>query len=257
MDTLFISDIHLSEVRPEKIELLLSLLRGPAKRASALYILGDLFDYFWLGNDEQTPLTKRIIKELRDFSRGGTPLFFIRGNRELVLDQGFETLTGCCLLEDICVIDIDGQHHLIMHGDRLCIRDAKYQLYRRFMQTPLIKNLFLSFPYGLRTFIVRGLNPYMKKSVQKKPAEIIDVDQDAVIKVMRDYGVQKLIHGHTHRPGTHNFQLDAGPAQRTVLNDWYEEDSVLVCRDGEKTLMRVQDYIDQCEVQGEKLKVKS
>ena len=56
-------------------------------------------------------------------------------------------------------------------------------------------------------------------------------------------GVDELIHGHTHRPGIHHFDLNGKTARRIVLGDWYEQDSVLVCRDGERKLLRVSEYL--------------
>lgn len=246
MDTLFISDVHLSEQRPDKIDLLVNFLRGPARDASALYILGDLFECFWLGNDDRTPPASLIVDELLRFSNNGTPLYFLRGNRELMLDAGFEALTGCKLLDDYHVIELHGQRILLMHGDRLCTRDSNYQRYRVIVQSPLIKHLFLALPYKLRSFLVRGLQPWMRKSSDNKPAEIVDVEQDAVEATMKEYAVNDLIHGHTHRPGTHEFKLEGKSACRIVLNDWYEEDSVLVVNNEGKKLLRVQDYIDAC-----------
>ena len=51
MKTLFISDLHLSEHRPELTAAFLRFLQEEARQAEALYILGDLFD-FWIGDDE-------------------------------------------------------------------------------------------------------------------------------------------------------------------------------------------------------------
>lgn len=245
MDTLFISDIHLSRERPEKISLFIEFFRSQLVRgAAAVYILGDLFEYFWLGNDDHTPPAREIIDELREFTRSGSRLFFIRGNRELVMDKGFETMTGCIMLHDMTVIELDNRKILLSHGDVLCTRDVKYQMYRRFMELGLIRSLFLSFPYRLRTFLVNGLRPVMRRSADRKPPEIIDVDQVAVEASMRSQGVMEIIHGHTHRPGIHQFSLDGRDAYRYVLGDWYREDAVLVCNTDGKTLMRIKDYLE-------------
>lgn len=246
MDTLFISDIHLSRDRPEKIHLFIEFFRSPSvRRASAVYILGDLLEYFWLGNDDHTPPAREIIDELREFTRSGSRLFFIRGNRELVMDKGFEALTGCAILDDMTVIDLDGEKILLTHGDVLCTRDVKYQLYRRFMELGFIRKLFLSFPYRFRTFLVNGLRPVMRRSADRKPTEIIDVAQVAVEAAMRSHGVVEIIHGHTHRPGIHHFKLDDRAAHRYVLGDWYQGDNVLVCNDEGKTMMRIKEYLGE------------
>ena len=244
MDTLFISDLHLSTDRPGKIELFRQLFDGPARNAGAVYILGDLFENFWVGNDDRTLPAPEIINVLRDCCEHNSEIFLLRGNRDLMLDHGFCALTGCKLLADENVIQIDGRATLFMHGDLLCTRDWKYQLYRKFMETPVIRRLYFSLPYRLRLFLSRGLQPLFKRSAAAKLPEIIDADQAAVEAFMTRHGVCELIHGHTHRPGIHHFELNGKPARRIVLGDWYEEGSVLVCRDGERKLLRVQEYID-------------
>jgi len=244
VDTLFISDIHLTQERPDKLRLFIKFLQSPAARqAAAVYILGDLFEYFWLGNDDHTPPATLILHELRDFTRSGSSLFFIRGNRELVMDRGFELLTGCIMLDDMTVIEIDGEKVLLTHGDVLCTRDVKYQWYRRFMELGFTKNLFLSLPYRLRSLLVNGLRPVMRRSADRKPPEIIDVDHKAVEASMRHHEVREIIHGHTHRPGVHRFTLDGRPASRFVLGDWYQEDSVLLCHGREKRLLRIEEFL--------------
>lgn len=244
MDTLFISDIHLTQERPEKLRLFIEFLHCPAARqAAAVYILGDLFEYFWLGNDDHTPPVTRVLKEITDFTRSSTRLFFIRGNRELVMDRGFESLTGCIMLDDMTVIELDGEQVLLCHGDVLCTRDVKYQWYRRFMELRFIRQLFLNLPYGLRSLLVNGLRPLMRRSADRKPPEIIDVEQEAVEAAMRRHGVREIIHGHTHRPAVHRFKLDGRDASRYVLGDWYREDSVLVCNAGGKQLLRIDELL--------------
>ena len=244
MDTLFLSDIHLTRERPEKLRLFIEFLHSPAaRRAAAVYLLGDLFDYFWLGNDDHTPPVPQILKEITDFTRSGSKLFFMRGNRELVMDRGFEALTGCIMLDDMTVIDLDGGKVLLAHGDVLCTRDVKYQWYRRFMELGFIRKLFLSLPYVLRTVLVNGLRPMMRRSADRKPPEIIDVDQAAVEDAMRGNAVWEIIHGHTHRPAVHRFNLDGHAASRYVLGDWYQEDSVLLCNGEGKRLMSIREFL--------------
>ena len=161
-----------------------------------------------------------------------------------MLDNNFETLTGCTVLPDPTVIELDGESVLLMHGDRLCSRDKSYQLYRRFMESRPVKKLFSSLPYGLRIGLAHGLRPVMKKSSARKGPDIIDADQETIASTMKTFGVRELIHGHTHRPGIHEFELDGGKARRIVLGDWYDQDSVLVCENGGRRLTPVREYLD-------------
>ena len=243
METLFISDLHLSPQRPEKLELFKRLLRGRARQAAALYILGDLFDDFWVGNDDRTAPNPDIVNELIAFSEINPRLFIIRGNRDLMLDASFKDVSGCTLLADRHVIELDGEKVLLSHGDIFCSNDIGYQRYRRFMQSGFTRFVFPRLPYVLRIKLSHGLRPLIKKSSSKKAQDLIDVDQATVEQAMLDHGVQQLIHGHTHRPDVHEFQLNGEAATRTVLSDWYIDDGVLVCDKGEQKMMRVDEYL--------------
>ena len=243
MDTLFVADLHLSETRPEKVALFKQLLHGPARRASALYLLGDLFDNFWLGNDDSTPPHPAILAELKDFSSSGTPLYILRGNRELMLGHGIELLTGAVMLPDPAIIQLEGKPVLISHGDRLCTLDIWYQIYRSCLELPPVQWLFLHLPYAIRQRLVKFLGPAIKQSARNKRPEIMDVNPEAVFRTMRRHGVQELIHGHTHRPGLHEFTIDNKPARRIVLGDWYDNELILVCRDGDRKLLSIRDYL--------------
>ena len=245
METLFISDLHLSSDRPDKLELFRKLLQGPARSADGLYILGDIFDQFWVGNDDQSPPNTDIIHELKAYINSGAKLFVLRGNRDLLIDQGFEELTGCKLLPDISKIELMGKEVLLMHGDLLCTKDWKYQLFRRFIDFPITRFIIGHLPYGLRIKLAHGFRPLFRQSTLNKPADIIDVDQDTVEQTMRTHNVTDLIHGHTHRPKVHEFSLDGTKATRIVLGDWYEEDQILVCRNNESSRMRITDYLNQ------------
>ena len=245
--TLFISDLHLDPERPEKLDLFRRFMRGPAVTAAAVYILGDLFEQFWVGNDDRTPPNAEIIAELHSAAAGGARLHFIRGNRELMLAPSFGTLTGCRVLPDPSVIEVEGARILIMHGDRLCSRDRNYQIYRRLVESRPARALFLNLPYRARTAIAHGLRPHLRRAAAGKPGSIVDADQATVERTMLAHGVTELIHGHTHRPGIHEFELAGTPARRIVLGDWYEGDSVLICRDGQWRLIPVEQCLQALE----------
>lgn len=243
METLFISDLHLSPERPHKLELFKQLLRGPARKANALYVLGDLFEQFWVGPDDMTPPNPEIVRELADFSGSGAKLFLQKGNRELLLDQKFGDLTGSTVLPDRAIINLGGERVLLMHGDLLCSRDWKYQAYRRFVIYPPNRKIFSYLPYQIRILLAHGLKPAMQRSTMRKTTEIMDVDQATVEHTLQSNNVTEIIHGHTHRPGIFEFKLGGVPARRIVLGDWYAEELILVCNNKERSLITVSEHL--------------
>ena len=120
---LFISDLHLSETRPAANEAFFSFIEGKARSAEALYILGDLFEY-WIGDDDLgEPLHPIVAGFLANTARG-TPVFLMHGNRDFLMAAEFCRAAGARLLEDPTVVDLFGTRTLLMHGDTLCIDDT-------------------------------------------------------------------------------------------------------------------------------------
>ncbi len=242
MVTLFISDLHLGSARPDKLALFQRLLTGPARKADALYILGDLFET-WAGDDDRTSPHPEIIHILKDYTAAGGKLYLMRGNRDYLMGDEFARLTGGTLLGDAVVVDLHGRKTLLLHGDTLCTQDIQYQIFRRVVNNPVSIAVFKCLPYALRHAIWHGVRRLTKNSTARKSGYIMDVHQPEVENVMRRNHVSDLIHGHTHREGLHEFTLDGQPARRYVLSDWYEGDSVLVVDKNGFRMMRVEDYL--------------
>ncbi|HYA37190.1 MAG TPA: UDP-2,3-diacylglucosamine diphosphatase [Candidatus Methylomirabilis sp.] len=225
--TLFISDLHLCGARPAITGLFLEFLQRRARAARALYILGDLFEY-WIGDEAvEQPEFRPIIDGLRQLTGGGTPVFVMRGNRDFLMGSRFERASGCRLLADPTRIDLHGIPTLMMHGDSLCTDDVEYMQFRMQVRDPAWQKAFLAKPVAEREAIVRNYREISKISTATKKPEIMDANLRAVEAVMREHRVRRMIHGHTHRPREHVFDLDGQTARRMVLGDWYEQGSVL------------------------------
>ncbi|NNE37039.1 MAG: UDP-2,3-diacylglucosamine diphosphatase [Gammaproteobacteria bacterium] len=245
MSTLFISDLHLSAERPEKLEAFKFLLTDVASQFESIYILGDLFEEFWVGDDDRTPPNPEILSNLKSCTDSGVQVFFIRGNRELLLQSCFRDQTGVTVLADISEITVAGKKTLIMHGDQLCTLDSKYQLFRTIMTNNLVQFLIRILPYGFRTRLAHGLRPGMTRHKDTKTSEMLDVDQSAVTTIMNKHNASILIHGHTHKPGIHHFRLHNEPAKRIVLGDWYGKGEILVYTEDKFELMCIEDVLSK------------
>lgn len=240
--TLFISDLHLDSRRPDKLELFQRLLAGPARRADALYVLGDLFEA-WLGDDDLRPPHAAALSALRGLSEAGVALYVLHGNRDFLMGSGFAEQTGAVLLPDPGLIDLYGEQVLIMHGDLLCTLDVDYQAFRQQVHNPLWQRQFLAMPLAQRAAIAMQLREGSQQATAHKAESIMDVEPGEVLRVMKDHGVRTLIHGHTHRPAIHALEIDDAPATRIVLGDWYQRDSVLVYTPEERRLLGVEEYL--------------
>jgi UDP-2,3-diacylglucosamine hydrolase len=238
MSTLFISDLHLEESRPEMTEIFIKFLKNQASIANALYILGDFFE-FWVGDDDSSVFADSIRKNLAVATRQGLPIYILHGNRDFLLKKKFFRETGCQLLSEETVIDLYGVPTLLVHGDTLCIEDIAYLKARKYVRNWLVQTLFLLKSFKKRQAIVAGFRSASKTHTATAPDNIMDVTKAEVERIMLKHRVQHLIHGHTHRQAQHQFQLNNQPATRTVLGAWHEHGNVLVCHPDGK-----QEFID-------------
>lgn len=221
-ESLFISDLHLSQEQPATVRLFLQFLEGRATQADCLYILGDLFDT-WVGDDDNSPPIPEIIGVLRQLTDGGTQVFIQHGNRDFLLGEGFMAATGCRLLPDPYLVDLAGIPTLLMHGDLLCTDDLEYQQARVMLRSEAFIREFLSHSVEQRIIIAADYRKRSGEVTSLKAEEIMDINQETVINTMREQKATRLIHGHTHRQGIHDFDLDGTPAQRIVLSEWHPE----------------------------------
>ena len=216
---LLISDLHLEEERPDITRAFLSFLQTRAPRAEALYILGDFFEA-WIGDDAMTPFQHSIAQALRTLADGGTRIFLMHGNRDFMIGNGFCREAGCTLLPDPSLVQMNGEPVLLMHGDSLCTQDEAYMRLRRWLRNPATLFILRHLPLATRHKLARKLRKESRMQTRQKAAEITDVTPGEIPRILRQYGVRTLIHGHTHRPGTHELDLDGQSARRIVLGDW-------------------------------------
>jgi len=230
MSTLFISDLHLSGERESITELFLNFLDQRASRADALYILGDLFEV-WPGDDMIQPDYQSSISKMKQLADNGLPLFVMQGNRDFLMAEKFSEVSGATLINDPTIIDLYGTPTLLMHGDTLCTDDVDYQKFRSMVRNPQWKEMFFAKPNEERLAMTTKYRKISKDETAKKSMDIMDVNQDAVESIMLEKNISQLIHGHTHRPATHEFIVAGKNMKRIVLGDWFQQGSVLICND--------------------------
>ena len=229
MAVFFISDLHLTDSRPEINRVFFEFLRGPALAAETLYILGDLFEY-WAGDDDLgDSFNRSIAGALADCSRAGPVLRFMHGNRDFLLNGEFERACGGRLLDDPHGLDLFGTPTLLMHGDTLCTDDLDYQKFRVQVRNPIWQKGFLALPLEQRKRQIEAVRQTSETEKTRKAPEIMDVNRAAVEAALREHAYPRLIHGHTHRPARHVHSVDGRTCERWVLADWYRAGSYLRC----------------------------
>lgn len=227
MRTLFISDLHLHESRPQLTRAFFQFLQEQAKNAEALYILGDFFDA-WIGDDDDADLAIQVAQHLQQLSNTDTHIYLMHGNRDFLLGNDFAKAAGAKLIPEFTVIDLYGTPTILLHGDSLCTKDTAYQQFRAIARSAAWQQQQLSQSLVVRRQIAAQLREKSQSMNSLKAEDIMDVTPEEVVTQMRNANVTRMIHGHTHRPARHALTIDGQAAERIVLGDWHHDGWCLV-----------------------------
>ena len=220
----FASDVHLSSDTPAITARFLSFLERARREAKSVYLLGDIFES-WVG-DEDLGLKayQPVFNALKETVQAGVAVYFMAGNRDFMVSEKVLDNLGITLLEDPYVLSTTTWQFVLSHGDLYCTGDVKYQEFRAKVRIPENQAKFLRLPYWLR----RGIGAWIRlrskgRRYDAQTGNITDVDQGMVEDEARRFGYATLIHGHTHRPATHDMIVDGIHVERWVLADWSAE----------------------------------
>ena len=235
-NTVFISDLHLEDTAPERMEWLAAFLAGPARKAEAVYILGDLFE-FWIGDDAVSATAQRVAQATAALTASAVPCYFMHGNRDFLVGENYASVAGLELLPENHVVDLYGTPTLLLHGDTLSTDDLEYQAVRLQTRDPAWQAMVLALSIEKRLEMARSARDASMEHTGPAAPDIMDVNEEAVTRAFREHSVNRMIHGHTHRPAFHLVDVDGSKAERIVLADWYTEGSYLeVSPDGAVSL---------------------
>jgi UDP-2,3-diacylglucosamine hydrolase len=228
---LFVSDVHLDAAAPaaqrQFLEFLSTQVAPPAAGVRSLYILGDLFET-WVGDDGAAEDGGAVLAALRALTEAGIACFLLHGNRDFLIGEDFCRRTGCQLLPDPVVVELDGERVLLTHGDALCTDDHPYQELRSIVRAPAWQRRFLRLPLADRRRLAEEARAGSRAHTARTIPKIMDVNASAVTAAFEAAHVDRIIHGHTHRPAVHDARVRGRSVQRIVLGAWYEQGSYLV-----------------------------
>jgi len=215
MSIFFISDLHLEQNKPHLTKAFENFINSKVNSRDELFILGDFFEQ-WIGDDNEDSFIKSIKNILKAKTARGLKIHFMHGNRDFLIGDKFCEEVGVKLLDDPFIINLNGKKVMLMHGDSLCTDDKAYQDFRNLVRNKDWQEDFLSKDLMERKEVAKNLREISSLENKSKDEAIMDVNQNEVLKVIRNYSIDVLIHGHTHRPYIH----DENGVPRMVLGDW-------------------------------------
>ncbi len=215
---LFASDVHLTPRVPEVAERFTAFLRQ-AEGARALYILGDLFDY-WIGPKQMgVPGFSDVFPRLRALRDSGTELFFMAGNRDYMLERRFAAEQGLTTLPDVAEVTLGSKRVLLTHGDLLCTRDHAYHRMRRVIRSWWARRILRNLPLKLSLGLAAGFRGASGREIGMKPDYLLDPDFEEARRWL-ERGYDALVFGHVHTGERFRVRLPDREADIFVLGSW-------------------------------------
>jgi len=215
----FFSDVHIgaSEVVDEqdKIDRLFSLLKLIKDDGEKLYILGDLFD-FWFEYKHVVPAQyHRVLHQLAGLIQGGTKIIYVAGNHDFWLGDFFVREVGMEISREPVVAEHQGLKLHIAHGDGLAQKDRGYQLLKKILRHPLNIWLYRQIHPDIGIPLAKLASASSRAYTDQKALEMVVEYEQAAHKILSD-GFDAVILGHSHYPILHHF------GDKTYLNigDW-------------------------------------
>lgn len=247
MKTRFISDLHLDESSPDRCQGFFDYLDRIEGDTEELIILGDLFEA-WVGDDDLSAFNLKIMQRLKVLTDKGIVLKIMHGNRDFLLAEEFMRRTGAQLISDPLCFDTGEGHMLLAHGDTFCTDDVDYQAFKAQIRSPETISYLLSQSLEDRKLLAASLRKDTSREVEGKSMEIMDVNDEAIKASFIENDLCSMIHGHTHKPNIHHYDIEGKACTRYVLGDWQSTGYEIIldtCRSPQTITLEEFDLKDQ------------
>lgn len=202
----FIADAHLSfkvdDIEKEKRKKLHDFLeyimiKGEAKE---LYLLGDLFDFWFEWYHVIPKYWFPVLYQLRKLVESGIAVTFVPGNHDFYTGSYLEKEIGLKCFKESCEFEMECKRFFVAHGDGYAQKDRGYRLLKRIIRSPV--SIFL-----YKTFITADLGMQLARWASKSSRQMVDIDKSAwaeeyyrFAQKKFDQGFDYVILGHLHYP---------------------------------------------------------
>jgi UDP-2,3-diacylglucosamine hydrolase len=235
MATYFISDVHLGlgprEAEKQKENRLLAFLKEILPSTERLFIVGDLFD-FWFEYGTVIPKGfHRTLAALQEFTDRGILVEYLAGNHDFWMDDFFPKELGIQVHPDPYEVGIDGKRIFLHHGDGLAEKDLGYRFLKPVLRNRLAVHMYRWLHPDLGVPLARGSSRTSRSYTSKKDYGEEEAMATFAAKKIRE-GMDIVIMGHRHEP----VQLGIGKGVYINLGDWIAHHTFAEFKDGNVAL---------------------
>ncbi len=218
---IFVSDAHLRNIRDNNQKLLVSFFDSIKGKAKALYILGDLFD-FWYGY-RSVVYTQfvPVLAKLIELKESGTDLIMIEGNHEFRFDIFFRDEIGAEVKDVYIEKEIEGTNFFLTHGDNMNTMDRGHKLLNFFFKNRLSYLAVNTTHPGFWWRMANYLSSMSRQNLTDHISSIKDACRDFA-KQKFEKGFDAVVIGHTHEAGMEKTEINGKEKTLIFLGDWIE-----------------------------------
>jgi UDP-2,3-diacylglucosamine hydrolase len=229
----FLSDFHLgvpdhasSLVREKKIVAFLDRAKADA---AIIFIVGDLFD-FWFEYRKVVPKGfVRILGKLAELTDSGIPVHFFVGNHDMWMSGYFEKELNIPVYHEPRVFEFNEKKLLVGHGDGLGPGDHGYKTIKKLFRNPLSKFLFGLIPPFFGISLAEYFSKSSRASTGERDEKFLGEENEWLIlycrEKLKEHAYDYFVFGHRHLPI--DFQLNE-KSRYINLGDWIKYDSYAV-----------------------------
>jgi UDP-2,3-diacylglucosamine hydrolase len=198
-----------------KEERLTAFLQHIAGHAEVLYVVGDLFD-FWFEYRHAVPAHHhRILHQLAQLIRGGTRVVYLAGNHDFWLGDFFVREVGMQVSGEPLTVEHQGLKLFIAHGDGMATKDKGYRLLKKILRHPFNIRLYRLIHPDIGIPLARLASVSSRAYTDQRVLELVQEYEKAAAELL-SRGYDAVVLGHSHYPVVR--RLDG----KTYLNigDW-------------------------------------
>jgi UDP-2,3-diacylglucosamine hydrolase len=239
MRKVFLADAHLKNPKDYNYRAMIKFLSGLKGNTEALYILGDLFE-FWLGyKNFHFPHYVPVLQQLQELQESGVSIIYFEGNHDFHMGPFFEKTLQARIYRGPKVLSLDGKKVYICHGDQIISSDYGYRLLRFLMHNRLLKTIFPLVPSWLPCSVADKMGRHSKGNHEQRKRKW---NYKTILKKFAaakfQAGCDVVIAGHFHTPFLDISEDGKLEKCLVSLGDWINQFSYGEYSDGKFHLMK-------------------
>lgn len=219
---LFISDVHLLPGGPgaeARTRAFADFVAGAARSARTLYVLGDLFSYWFESRGRVPRGFDRACSAIREATVRGLRVVALPGNRDFLLGREFARRTGAEVARDNLVMEFGESTVLLTHGDSLAADDHRYQLWKRLSRAGTFRRLARGVPPWAAERVAAALRAGSEAEKRVKQLGAMAYS-DRALRARVACGADVIVAGHVHDAGERAVEAGGRVGRVLTLGAW-------------------------------------